>query len=338
MKMDRKYWLNKVIVCFLMMIIIIQIPMHAYADEKRTVAIGTNAEYAPFEYLDSNGDLTGFDIDLMNAIAKEAGFEVKWVDLPFDSLLGSIEAGDIEAIAASIAPTEERAKSVDFSDVYYSGSQSLVYRTDEKYTDFSDIKGRTIAVLEGSQSDMIASGENTDYGVVEDATVKRFKNASSAIMELKNKGADAVIIDTIIADIFCKQTDGIEAVPVKGTEEDTVFCIEKGNTEITELINDGLAKVKENGTYDTLYAKYFSGEESEQIIATQEEDGFIGTLKFIFVEDNRWKYYVNGLGTTLIVSLLSVLIGVILGLLVAIIRINAEHRGKRTIASSVAAF
>ena len=338
MKMDRKCWLNRVIVCFLMMIIIIQIPMHAYPDEKRTVAIGTNAEYAPFEYLDSNGDLTGFDIDLMNAIAKEAGFEVKWVDLPFDSLLGSIEAGDIEAIAASIAPTEERAKSVDFSDVYYSGSQSLVYRTDEKYTDFSDIKGRTIAVLEGSQSDMIASGENTDYGVVEDATVKRFKNASSAIMELKNKGADAVIIDTIIAEIFCKQTDGIEAVPVKGTEEDTGFCIEKGNTEITELINDGLAKVKENGTYDTLYAKYFSGEESEQIIATQEEDGFIGTLKFIFVQDNRWKYYVNGLGTTLIVSLLSVLIGVILGLLVAIIRINAEHRGKRTIASSVAAF
>ena len=338
MKMDRKYWLHRVIVCFLMMIIIIQIPMHAYADEKRMVAIGTNAEYAPFEYLDSNGNLTGFDIELMNAIAKEAGFEVKWVDLPFDSLLGSIEAGDIEAIAASIAPTEERAKSVDFSDVYYSGSQSLVYRTDEKYTDFSDIKGRTIAVLEGSQSDMIASGENTDYGVVEDATVKRFKNASSAIMELKNKGADAVIIDTIIAEIFCKQTDGIEAVPVKGTEEDTVFCIEKGNTEITELINDGLAKVKENGTYDTLYAKYFSGEKSEQIIATQEEDGFIGTLKFIFVQDNRWKYYANGLGTTLIVSLLSVLIGVILGLLVAIIRINADNRGKRTLASSVAAF
>ena len=116
MKMDRKCWLNRVIVCFLMMIIIIQIPMHAYPDEKRTVAIGTNAEYAPFEYLDSNGDLTGFDIDLMNAIAKEAGFEVKWVDLPFDSLLGSIEAGDIEAIAASIAPTEEREMNLDNFD------------------------------------------------------------------------------------------------------------------------------------------------------------------------------------------------------------------------------
>ena len=108
--------------------------MHAYPDEKRTVAIGTNAEYAPFEYLDSNGDLTGFDIDLMNAIAKEAGFEVKWVDLPFDSLLGSIEAGDIEAIAASIAPTEERAKSVDFSDVYYSGTRTVALSEENPYT------------------------------------------------------------------------------------------------------------------------------------------------------------------------------------------------------------
>lgn len=193
---------------------------------KRMVAIGTNAEYAPFEYLDSNGNLTGFDIELMNAIAKEAGFEVKWVDLPFDSLLGSIEAGDIEAIAASIAPTEERAKSVDFSDVYYSGSQSLVYRTDEKYTDFSDIKGRTIAVLEGSQSDMIASGENTDYGVVEDATVKRFKNASSAIMELKNKGADAVIIDTIIAEIFANRPMGLKQ-SVKEPKKILYFVLKK---------------------------------------------------------------------------------------------------------------
>ena len=104
--------------------------------QKDTIVVGTNAEYAPFEYLDSNGNLTGFDIDLMNAIAKEENVNIKWVDLPFDSLLGSIEAGDIEAIAASIAPTKERAQSVDFSDVYYTGSQSIVYRTGDEYTDF----------------------------------------------------------------------------------------------------------------------------------------------------------------------------------------------------------
>lgn len=80
--------------------IILQLPQQICATEQKdTIVVGTNAEYAPFEYLDSNGNLTGFDIDLMNAIAKEENVNIKWVDLPFDSLLGSIEAGDIEAIA-----------------------------------------------------------------------------------------------------------------------------------------------------------------------------------------------------------------------------------------------
>ena len=320
----------------------LQLPQQVYATEQKdTIVVGTNAEYAPFEYLDSNGNLTGFDIDLMNAIAKEENVNIKWVDLPFDSLLGSIEAGDIEAIAASIAPTKERAQSVDFSDVYYTGSQSIVYRTGDEYTDFSELTGKTIAVLEGSQSDLIASGENKDYGIVSGATVKRFKNASSAIMELKNKGADVVIIDTIMAEIYCRQTDGIKSIPVEGTEEDTVFCVQKGNSDCAQLLNDGLKKVKENGTYDELYAKYFSGEEDDNVQITETQDknvGIFGTLKFIFVDENRWQYYVNGLGTTLLVSLLSVFVGLLLGLIVAIIRINADRKGKKTIGSLIAAF
>ena len=258
--------------------IILQLPQQVCATEQKdTIVVGTNAEYAPFEYLDSNGNLTGFDIDLMNAIAKEENVNIKWVDLPFDSLLGSIEAGDIEAIAASIAPT----------------------------------------------------------------TVKRFKNASSAIMELKNKGADVVIIDTIMAEIYCRQTDGIKSIPVEGTEEDTVFCVQKGNSNCAQLLNNGLKKVKENGTYDELYAKYFSGEENDNVQITETQDknvGIFGTLKFIFVDENRWQYYVNGLGTTLLVSLLSVFVGLLLGLIVAIIRINADRKGKKTIGSLIAAF
>ena len=320
----------------------LQLPQQVCATEQKdTIVVGTNAEYAPFEYLDSNGNLTGFDIDLMNAIAKEENVNIKWVDLPFDSLLGSIEAGDIEAIAASIAPTKERAQSVDFSDVYYTGSQSIVYRTGDEYTDFSELTGKTIAVLEGSQSDLIASGENEDYGIVSGATVKRFKNASSAIMELKNKGADVVIIDTIMAEIYCRQTDGIKSIPVEGTEEDTVFCVQKGNSNCAQLLNNGLKKVKENGTYDELYAKYFSGEENDNVQITETQDknvGIFGTLKFIFVDENRWQYYVNGLGTTLLVSLLSVFVGLLLGLIVAIIRINADRKGKKTIGSLIAAF
>ena len=95
-----------------------------YAKEKITV--GTNAEYAPFEYLDSDGNLTGFDYELLEAIAQEENLELEWKDMPFDSLVGSMETGNIQIIAAAIGPTKEREKSVDFSEVYYTGSQSIV--------------------------------------------------------------------------------------------------------------------------------------------------------------------------------------------------------------------
>lgn len=170
-----------------------------YAKEKITV--GTNAEYAPFEYLDSDGNLTGFDYELLEAIAQEENLELEWKDMPFDSLVGSMETGNIQIIAAAIGPTKEREKSVDFSDVYYTGSQSIVSSQKTPLYDFAGLSGKRVAVLEGSQSDFIVSGENTDYGVVENATVVRFKNAASAVMELKNGGVNAVLIDTIMAEI-----------------------------------------------------------------------------------------------------------------------------------------
>lgn len=79
--------------------IILQLPQQICATEQKdTIVVGTNAEYAPFEYLDSNGNLTGFDIDLMNAIAKEENVNIKWVDLPFDSLLGQLKQGILKQL------------------------------------------------------------------------------------------------------------------------------------------------------------------------------------------------------------------------------------------------
>lgn len=306
------------------------------AAEQKKIVVGTNAEYSPFEYRDSDGELTGFDYDLLEAIAEVQGVELVWNDLPFDSLMGSMEAGDIQIIAAAVGPTEERARSVDFSDVYYTGSQSIICNEGADITEFADLQGKTVAVLEGSMSDLIVSGENTDYGVVEDAEVTRFKTASSAIMELMNQGADAVVIDTVMAEIYCAQTTGIIYTEVPGTEEDTVFCIQKGNTELTELINEGLAKVKENGTYDELYEQYFSGE-GEETAAADEDQGFFGKLKFIFLDENRWQYYLSGVEITILISILSTLVGTVIGLFVAIVRLRADRMKRKSIAAGIAA-
>ena len=223
------------------------------------IVVGTNAEYEPFEYLDENGALQGFDIELMNAIAERAGLEIQWIDMAFDSLIGSMEAGNVEMIAAAIGPTAEREKSCDFSDVYYSGYQSIVTTAGTEYQTFEELKGKTIAVLEGSMSDMIASGENADYGAVEAGEVKRFKNATQAIQKLENGAADAVITDAIIAERFVSERDGaLVGHEVEGTGEDSVFAIKKGDAKLAEAVNKALKELRDDGTYDTIYDKYFS--------------------------------------------------------------------------------
>lgn len=320
-------------VMFLLLCVCLSVPVYAAGEKK--VVVGTNAEYAPFEYLDEDGNLTGFDIDLMEAIAKSQNFEIDWKDLPFDSLIGSMEAGDLEVIAAAIGPTQERAKSVDFTDVYYTGSQSIMYREGEEVTSLEGLSGLKVAVLEGSISDLIASGENTDYGEVKEANVVRFKNAASAVMELKNGGADAVFIDTIMAELFCAQTEGLKQTPIESTSNDSVFCVQKGDTQMAQMINAGLEQIKKDGTYDKIYNEYFGGEGGTGLLGTSEKSGPVDLLKFIFAEGGRWKFYVNGLGITLLVSLFSVLVGILIGLFVAVIRINAARKGKKTAASVI---
>lgn len=333
----KKGSFQKIIVIILSMICVLVISMNVRAQEKRTLTVGTNAEYAPFDYLDENGNITGFDIDLIEAIAKSQDIEIVWRDLPFDSLIGSMEAGDLDVIAAAIGPTSERKKSVDFSDVYYTGSQSIICRKGNDIKTFKDLAGLKVAVLEGSTADLIASGENQDYGIVEDAQIVRFKNASSAVMELLNGGVDATLIDSIMAENFCRQTEGLIQTVVKGTENDSVFCVQKGNSEMLTIINTGLAEIRENGTYDEIYEKYFGGEEESSVVMDSPSKGFLDTMKFVFVDGNRWKYYVKGLGITLLVSLFSVVFGVLLGLIVAIIRINEERKNKKTIGGTIAA-
>ncbi len=100
----------------------------------------------PFEYLDSDGNLTGFDYELLEAIAQEENLELEWKDMPFDSLVGSMETGNIQIIAAAIGPTKEREKSVDFSDVYYTGSQSIVSSQKTPLYDFAGLSGKRVAV------------------------------------------------------------------------------------------------------------------------------------------------------------------------------------------------
>ena len=221
------------------------------------LVVGTNAEYEPFEYIDENGELTGFDVELVEAMGSEMGCEIQWIDMSFDSLIGSMEVGNVEMIAAAVGPSEERKRSCDFSDVYYSGYQSILVNKTSTIKTLEDLKNSEIAVLEGSLSDLIASGENQSYGVIEGAKVKRFKNATQVVQELENNAVDAVLIDSIIAKRFVSDRDSLSQYQVDSSSEDTVFCLKKGDSETVKRINEAMKELVDNGTYDEIYDKYF---------------------------------------------------------------------------------
>ena len=120
-----------------------------------------------------------------------------------------------------------------------------------------------------------------------------------------------------------------------GSAVDTVYCIEKGNTELLNTVNKGLKKLKDNGEYDQIYEKFFSGENDTTQVQIADNTGIIGTFKFIFLQDNRWKYYLNGLQVTLLVSIMSVLLGTVIGLMAAMIKLNADRKKKETVLSRI---
>ena len=110
------------------------------------IHVGTNAEFPPFEYIDENGEIAGFDVAVMKAIGEEMGYDVEFTNMEFKSLTASLKTGGLDAVAAGMTITEDRKQSVDFSDGYYEATQCIVVSKDSPVTAMKDLEGKKIAV------------------------------------------------------------------------------------------------------------------------------------------------------------------------------------------------
>ena len=123
------------------------------------IIVGTNAEFPPFEYVDDNKKVDGFDIALMKEIAKRMDKKIEIQNMEFKSLIGSMESKTINVVAAGMTKTEERQNAVDFSDSYYTSNQAIIVKKDSKITKLSQLDGKKIGVQEGTTGDLISSGD-----------------------------------------------------------------------------------------------------------------------------------------------------------------------------------
>ena len=222
--------------------------------EMPTYIVGTEAQFPPFEIVDSRGNVIGFDVDLMNAIAEDQGFKVKYLDQDFAGLIPALQTGNVDIIASGMTITDEREEQVDFSEPYINAGLALAVLTgNEDIKSVDDLKGKTVAVQTGSTGFMKAE-ELQKAGII--AEIKDFPHVNEAIEELKIGGADAMINDLPVTEAFiAAQPDVIKIVGEPLNSEAYGFAVRTGNTELLTKINAGLENVKASGKYDELLTK-----------------------------------------------------------------------------------
>lgn len=219
--------------------------------------VGTDATYAPFGFKEKNtGKLDGFDIDIITAIAKEEGKEVDIQNINFDALLPALQSNTLDIAISDMTISEERAKSVDFSDPYYIAGSGLVVNIDNtNINSFKDLEGKRIGVSIGSTGAEIAAK-------IPNADVRSFNLIVDAFLELNNRGVDVVINDTPVNEFYvANKGRGIAKTVGEDYEAAPLgIAVKKGNTEVLKDVNDGLAKIKANGKYREIYKKWFGKE------------------------------------------------------------------------------
>ena len=219
---------------------------------KETLIVGTNAAFPPFEYVGDDGKPDGFDIALIKAIGEEIGVEVQIQDMEFDSLVSSI-GNKIDVAIAGMTVTEERMKTVDFSDSYYEAVQDVIVPKGSAIATADDLKGLKIGVQLGTTGEFIADE-------IEGAEVSAYNKAVDAVNDLNNGRVDCVIVDKNPAEVFGAQfPDKVDVIPGTSFDfepENYAIALPKGNTELANKINTALKELKEDGTYDSLVKKY----------------------------------------------------------------------------------
>lgn len=218
----------------------------------QTLKIGTSANFPPFEYIDTNSTITGFDIDLIDTLSKKIGFEYEIVNMSFDGLIPALKSGKIDMIAAGMSATEQRKKAVDFTDSYYLTKNVFIKnKANDKINSKDDLKGKSIG---------------TQLGTVQEIAIRELKNVKvvtmkdpvTVILALKNTKLDVAVFDSSVAYGYIKENDDIVAfyTEADGSEGFSFAFNKDKNSDLITKINATLLEIKEDGTYDKILEKY----------------------------------------------------------------------------------
>lgn len=266
--------------------------------------VGMDATFPPFEFTDASGEKIGFDVELVRELAKRAGVQrVEFTQMPFATIVPGLQANQIDVGASSIYITDERAKVVAFTDVYYPGGLAIF--VDEKGTainSLADLAGKRVAVQVGTKSvDWLAQHQPAAQLV----TVLTNEQMFSSV---RLGQADAVVTGAPGGKYFIAQQGGLKQVGERLTDENYGYALQKGDTRLREALNAALKQMRDDGTYAQLTGKWFGPDSTVTKAAARP-------LFDITTITASWGQIQDGLLVSLQVIVLSLVLGLVLGMI-----------------------
>ncbi|MFD3158570.1 ABC transporter substrate-binding protein [Haloimpatiens sp. FM7330] len=215
--------------------------------EKGTIVLGTSADYPPYEFhknINGKDTIVGFDIDIAKEISKDLGVKLEIKDMKFDGLLAALDAGNIDFVISGMTPTEERAKNVDFSKVYYKANQGIIVRAgdENKYNSVNDLKGLNIGAQKGSIQEDIAKKQ------IPNSNVKSLPKVTDLVLALTNKKIDAIVMEEPVAKAYVSNNKSLALtkVEVEDKEGGSAIAAKKGSTDLIKAINATIDKLNKS--------------------------------------------------------------------------------------------
>jgi polar amino acid transport system substrate-binding protein len=214
------------------------------------LTVGSDIPYPPFEQ-GKPGSYTGFDIELMEAIATKIGRTAEFQDTSFETIFRDVAQGKFDAVISAATITPEREKAVAFSTPYYLSEQAVLVKEGSEIKSLEDLEGKTVGVQQGTTGQELAKEKANA------SEVRPYPEGPDAVNALKAGTVEAVVIDAPVAADAVEKSGGIEIAEKVPTEEKYGIAVSKDETELLEEIDQGLKEVQEDGTYTKIYEKWF---------------------------------------------------------------------------------
>lgn len=220
-----------------------------------TIVVGADTTFPPFES-EKSGKVTGFDIKMIQAIAKAENLKISTIKtMPFDGIIPALQSDQVDVAVAGITIKKSRMSKVDFSNAYYKSGLSILVKKNSGINSFSDLKGKLIATKKGTSS--------VDYlkaNGISDSNIKQYADITTAYSTLESGGADAVVFDNPVNINFMNGHSDVQIVGGLLTGEYYGIAVSKKKPDLLKKINDGLAKIQKDGTYAKLFTNYLGGD------------------------------------------------------------------------------